>query len=67
MVQDKRFYEALSRDKEINRCKYGDGHCGKGRAKGTISPIAPTYEMEVEVRPLKVYEDAVEVQEVVHE
>lgn len=67
LVQDKRFYEALRRDREINRRKYSDGRRAKGRAKLTISPIAPTYEMEVEVRPLKVYEDVVEVKEVAHE
>ena len=60
LVEDKRFYEALRRDKEMNRRKYGDGRRHKGRAKGTISPIAPRYEMDVAVRPIHDYEDAIE-------
>lgn len=60
LIEDKRFYEALRRDREMNRRKYGDGRRLKGRAKGTISPIAPRYDMDVAVRPIHIYEDAVE-------
>lgn len=60
LVEDKRFYEALRRDKEMNHRKFGNGHRHKGRAKGTLSPIAPRYEMDVAVRPIHDYEDAVE-------
>jgi len=60
LIEDKRFYEALRRDKEMNRRKYGDGRHHKGRALGTISPVAPRYEMDVAVRPIHDYEDAVE-------
>lgn len=56
LVQDKRFYEALKKDKEMNRRKYHSGPRGKGRAKKTISPASPEYEMDVEVRSILDYE-----------
>ena len=56
LVQDKRFYEALKKDREMNRRKYGQGRRGKGRAKLTISPIKPLYDMDVEIRPLHIYD-----------
>jgi len=58
LVQDKRFYEALRRDKEMNVRKY---HCSsrpKGQARRTISPLKPLYEMDVEIRPVSVYDHA---------
>jgi len=58
LVQDKRFYEALKNDREMNRRKYGKGRYVKGRAKCTISPIKPLYEMDVEIRPCYVYDYA---------
>ncbi len=56
LVQDPRFYAALRRDSEMNRRKYGNSRPGKGRAKLTISPVKPRYDLDVEVRPLSVYE-----------
>jgi len=57
LVQDKRFYEALRRDKAMNVRKYHNGNRRpKGQAKQTISPLKPLYEMDVEIRPLNVYD-----------
>lgn len=58
LVQDKRFYEALRRDKEMNARKYHPAAAGrvKGRAKQTISPLKPLYEMDVEIRPVSIYD-----------
>jgi len=56
LVQDKRFYEALRADKEMNARKYGHGKRSKGRAKSTISPLKPRYEMDVEVRSTSIYD-----------
>jgi len=56
LVQDKRFYKALKRDREINRRKYGQVRYGKGRAKCTISPLNPLYDMDVEIRSPHVYD-----------
>ena len=56
LVQDPRFYEALRRDKELNARKYGNGRRRKGRAKLTISPLKPRYDMDVEVRSPHVYD-----------
>jgi len=58
LVQDKRFYEALKKDHEMNRRKYRSGRRGKGRAKYTISPLKPPYDMDVEVRPIAIYDQA---------
>lgn len=60
LVQDKRFYEALKKDREMNRRKYKTGRRMKGRAKYTISPSKPQYEMDVQVRPLFIYDQLIE-------
>lgn len=60
LVQDKRFYEALRKDREMNKRKYKSGRRIKGRAKYTISPSKPQYAMDVEVRPLSIYDQSVE-------
>jgi len=59
VIQDKRFYEAPKKDREMNRRKYGQGRRGKGRAKCTISPIKPLYDMDVEIRPLHIYDQMI--------
>lgn len=59
LVQDKRFYEALKKDREMNRRKYRGGRRMKGRAKYTISPSKPPYAMDVEVRSIFVYDQLV--------
>ena len=56
MVQDRRFYEALKKDREMNNRKYGHHRRGKGRAKLTISPLRPKYDMDVQIRPVGVYD-----------
>lgn len=56
LVQDERFYADLKKDKEMNRRKYHSGRRGKGRAKMTISPQAPRYDMDVEVRSILDYD-----------
>lgn len=62
LVQDHRFYEALRRDRELNDRKYNRDPYRKGRARQTISPESPRYEMDVELRSVSVYERvAVEV------
>ena len=58
LVQDKKFYEALRADKEMNTRKYGRGKRTKGRAKSTISPLKPHYDMDVEVRSTHIYDTA---------
>jgi hypothetical protein len=58
LVQDKRFYEALRADKEMNARKYGRGKRSKGRAKATISPLKPRYALDVEVRSTRIYDQA---------
>ena len=60
LVQDKRFYNALKKDREMNRRKYRSGRRTKGRAKYTISPDKPRYAMDVEVRPIFIYDQLVE-------
>ena len=60
LVQDRRFYEALKKDREMNRRKYKTGRRMKGRAKYTISPSKPQYEMDVQVRPLFIYDQLIE-------
>ncbi len=59
LVQDRRFYEALRRDREMNARKYHHGRPAKGRAKLTISPIRPSYDMDVQIRPVSIYDHAV--------
>jgi transposase len=61
LVQDKRFYDALKQDRLMNERKYGSHSHVKGRAKKTISPRVPIYEMDVAVRPLRIYDDFAEV------
>jgi len=56
LVQKKRFYAALKKDQDMNRRKYNNGRKGKGRAKHTVSPQAPRYEMDVEIRSILEYE-----------
>jgi hypothetical protein len=56
LVQDPRFYQALKNDREMNARKYSHGRRGKGRAKRTISPSKPLYEMDVQIHPLDVYD-----------
>lgn len=58
LVQDLRFYVQLKKDRKLNERKYGHGGHVKGRAK-TISPSAPLYDMDVEVRPVRIYDYAV--------
>lgn len=60
LVQNKRFYEALKKDRRMNRRKYKSGRRIKGRAKYTISPAKPQYEMDVQVRPLFIYDQLAE-------
>jgi transposase len=59
LVQDRRFYEALRKDRAMNARKYHHGRPAKGRAKLTISPVKPLYDMDVQIRPLSVYDHAV--------
>jgi len=56
LVQDKRFYAALKKDREMNRRKYGRPKPGKGRAKRTISPSKQLYDMPVDIRSIDVYD-----------
>jgi hypothetical protein len=60
LIQKKRFYEALRKDREMNKRKYKSGRRIKGRAKYTISPNKPSYAMDVQVRPLFIYDQWVE-------
>ena len=59
LVQEKHFYEALRNDREMNARKYHHGRPIKGRAKLTISPERPKYDMDVEIRPMSVYDHVV--------
>jgi transposase len=59
LVQDKRFYEALKKDRAMNRRKYRNGRLMKGRAKYTISPSKPQYALDVEVRPIFIYDQLI--------
>ena len=56
LVQDERFYADLKKDREMNRRKYHSGRRVKGRAKPTVSPGSPRYDMDVEVRPMRDYD-----------
>lgn len=58
LVQDKRFYKALKKDQEMNRRKFNHARRPKGRAKHTISPLKPPYDMDVEIRPMAIYDHA---------
>ena len=55
LVQDKRFYQALSEDKALQERKFSRGRGHKGRAI-TISPTKPRYPVEVQQRPLTEYQ-----------
>lgn len=55
LVQDKRFYQALLEDKEMQERKFCRGRGHKGRAT-TISPTKPRYPVEVQQRPLSEYQ-----------
>jgi len=56
LIQDKRFYQALRNDREMNQRKYHHGSRSKGRAKRTISPQKPLYDMDVWIRPVCEYD-----------
>lgn len=58
LVQNPLFYEALKHDREMSRRKYGHARKGKGRAKHTISPLKGKYDLDVQVRPASVYDQA---------
>lgn len=59
LIQKKRFYENLGKDRAMNARKYHHTRPTKGRAKLTISPVRPRYDMDVEIRPVSVYDHAV--------
>jgi len=59
LVQEKRFYEALRKDMAMNARKYCHARPAKGRAKLTKSPERPLYDMDVQIRPLSIYDHAV--------
>jgi transposase len=61
LIQDGRFYEALKKDREMNRRKYGRKGHSKGRAR-TISPMKPLYSMDVEIRPSSIYDQVAGVE-----
>jgi hypothetical protein len=56
LVQDPLLVRALREDAEQNRRKYTSYQRHKGRAKHTISPVKPLYDLEVMIRPLADYE-----------
>jgi transposase len=56
LIQEKGFYEALKKDREMNRRKYGHGKPGKGKAY-TISPVKPEYDLDVQIRPIFIYDE----------
>lgn len=60
LIQHKAFYKALKEDMAMNRRKYHRGKKGKGRAKMTISPRRPKYDMDVEVRPVSEYDQVMQ-------
>lgn len=57
LVREQRFIDDLKQDGEMNRRKYErrGARSRKGHAK-TISPSIPNYALEVELRPVQVYE-----------
>jgi hypothetical protein len=67
LVQDKRFYQALKNDRQMNKRKYHHGRRSKGRAKRTISPQKPDYDMDVQIRPLHSYDDYVQGKRCTHD
>lgn len=56
LVQKPYFYSQLKKDRDLNKRKYGNKSNVKGRAKKTISPKAPLYELDVEIRPMQIYD-----------
>ena len=55
LVQDKRFYEALRADKEMQARKFA--HKGKHKARAiTISPSKPKYPVDVQQRDISIYQ-----------
>ena len=60
LVQNKRFYAELKKDREMNQRKYGRPKQDKGRAKRTISPNKPLYDIPVDIRPIDVYDQFVQ-------
>lgn len=61
LVQEKRFYRELQKDREMNKRKYGKPHRTKGRAKLTISPSRPLYDLDVQIRPMSIYDSEVRI------
>jgi hypothetical protein len=59
LIQDKRFYQALRTDQQMNGRKYHNHRRGKGRAKCTISPQKQLYDMDVWIRPVSDYDQYV--------
>ncbi|ETR66987.1 MAG: integrase catalytic subunit [Candidatus Magnetoglobus multicellularis str. Araruama] len=59
LVQHREFYEALRQDKSINKRKYAHFRPKKGRAKRTVSPTKAIYEMDINIRPVSAYEEAI--------
>jgi len=49
----------LKKDREMNWRKYGQGRRSKGRAKCTISPLKPLYDMDVEIRSPRIYDSLI--------
>ena len=41
--------------------KYGNGRRTKGRAKYTISPSKPLYDLDVQIRSMDVYDEEVRI------
>ena len=56
LIQDKRFYDNLRQDWQLNKLKYGAHQHMKGRARQTISPTLPKYDLEVQIRPIATYD-----------
>ncbi len=55
-VAEPAFREALKKDREMNRRKYGAVMAGKGRAHmTTYSPTVPAYALSVELRDMDIY------------
>ena len=63
LVQNKKFYADLKKDRAMNARKYAHLRKAKGRAKMTISPSKPKYEMDVEIRPVSVYDQFIMAEE----
>ena len=61
LVQKKRFYDELQKDREMNKRKYGITRRTKGRAKHTISPLKPLYDLDVQIRPMDIYDEEVRI------